>query len=133
MNIIIGFACAVGVDMGFNTQHHDEEQTITTPMHVQSGGHKHKHNSKDNKHHHNNKNSNEKDGCCNDVVLKFQNVEKNIVAKIIIDAPHSVAIFSTFPSCNLFNINCGYPQKKLLRFFYPPPLDLLILIQKFQV
>ena len=38
LNTIIGFACAVGIDMGFNsTDHHDEEATETS-VHIHADG-----------------------------------------------------------------------------------------------
>jgi len=144
MNTVVGLACAVGVDMSFNTKHHDEEQEIKTPVHVHANGHKHEHKkeagkhkhehgNEANKHKHVEKKAPAKEGCCTDEVVKFQNVEKNLAAKIVIDAPAFVAILSTFPGINLYNITKAFPQKSIVPFFYPPPPDILISIQKFQV
>ncbi len=132
MNTVIGFACAVGVDMGFNTKQHDDEVTESA-IHVHAVGKKHQHHSEANKHNHVEKKSTEKEGCCNDEVIKFQNVEKNVTPKIIIDAPAFVAIVNTFLGIDLYNITKVFPQKNIVRFFYPPPPDILIAIQKFQV
>ncbi len=171
MNTVVGFTCAVGIDMSFNTKHHDEEQSIENPIHIHSDGKKHIHqepvkpashthsdgkkhihqepvkpalhtHADGKKHEHSNeaithkheeKKAPEKDGCCNNEVIKFQNVEKNLTPKTIIDVPGFVAILSTFPAVNLFNVVRSFPHKRIVRFFYPPPPDILISIQKFQV
>lgn len=144
MNTVVGLACTLGFDMGFNSKHHDEEQAIKTPIHVHANGHRHEHNKEANKtkhehsheakkHKHEEKKAPEKDGCCNDEVVKFQNVEKNLTSKTVIDAPAFVAILSSFFGIELFNSTKAFPQKNIVRFFYPPPPDILIAIQKFQV
>ncbi len=133
MNTVVGLACSVGIDMSFNSKHHNEEQTIKTSIHVHANGHKHEHNNVANKHKHEEKKPTEKDGCCNDKVVKFQNVEKNITSKTFINVPAFVAILSTFLGVQLHNITKVFPHKNIVRFFYPPPPDILIAIQKFQV
>ena len=44
-NTVVGFACAVGINMGFNApHHHDEEEAIeTTVHHHHAGGKAHQH------------------------------------------------------------------------------------------
>ena len=133
MNTVVGLACAVGYDMSFNSKHHNEEQTIKTPIHVHANGHKHEHNNEANKHKHEEKKAPTKDGCCNDKVVKFQNIEKNITPKPVIDAPAFVAILSIFIGIELYNVTKAFPHRNIVRFFYPPPPDILIAIQKFQV
>ena len=60
MNMIIGFACAIGIDMWFNTSHHEE-----TEITAHEGSH---HHDEADKHH---KSKDGKDNCCNDHVIKF--------------------------------------------------------------
>lgn len=132
-NTVIGFACAIGIDMGFNTKHHDDGEATETPVHVHADGKKHEHPKEANTHNLADKKSPENGGCCNDEVVKFQNVEKNLTAKTINDAPAFVAIVSTFLGINLYNITKALPQKNIVRFFYPPPPDILIAIQRFQI
>ncbi len=133
MNTIIGFGCAMGMDLGFNSNHHNKDQKIKKTIHVHANGHKHEHHPKANQHKHDEKKSSEKDDCCNDKVIKFQTAEKNIIAKKIIDAPAILAIVRTYPGIDLFKKNRAFPQKNIKRFFYPPPPDILLYIQKFQV
>ena len=132
-NTVMGFACAIGIDMGFNTKHHDDGEATETPVHFHADGKKHEHPKEANTHNLADKKSPEKGGCCNDEVVKFQNIEKNLAAKTIIDAPAFVAIVSTFLGINLYNITKALPQKNIVRFFYPPPPDILIAIQRFQI
>lgn len=129
MNSIISFACAVRVNMAFNDKHHVEEIT-ENPVHIHAEGNENKHHNHAN---HDKNKSSEKGGCCNDKIVKFQNLEKNITAKTMIKVPLFVAIVSTFPGIDLYNITKRYPQKIVVRFYYPPPSDILISIQKFQV
>lgn len=134
LNTLVGFACAVGVDMGFNSSHHDEE---ATEVNVHADGNKHEHHNEPVKQHHeeNGISKKDKDDCCNDDVLKFQNLDKNLNqnAKTVIDVPVFAAIISTFLGVDIFKIARTYPPKYKTRFFYPPPPDIRIAIQSFQI
>ena len=130
----IGFACAVGIDMGFNTKHHNEEETAN-PAHLHSDGNKHHHHHEAKKHNHDEKRSNGKDDCCNDRVLKLLKTDKALpqFAKII--SPTLFAVF--IPVYYITNI-CFLSQVKssnkyYVRGYHPPIPDILISIQKFQV
>lgn len=50
LNTIIDFACAVGMDMRFNSTHHDE-MTIEASIHVHANGKSHNHHNEVTKHH----------------------------------------------------------------------------------
>jgi hypothetical protein len=43
INTVVGFACAVGLDMGFNTKHHEDEQATGAVVHIHADGKKHIH------------------------------------------------------------------------------------------
>jgi hypothetical protein len=134
MNTVIGFACAMGVDMGFNTHHHDEEEATETTIHVHTHGIKHNHYDEVGKHHHNSKEDSEK-GCCNDGVNKFQNLDKTRAqnANPAINAPVFVALLSRFVGIDIFRQSQVSHQKYIVQFFQPPPPDIRILIQSFQI
>ena len=132
LNTIIGFACALGIDMKGEGKPHKEALT-KTPIHVHADGKKHDHHNKAKKHNHGEKKQNKKDDCCSDKVVKIQNAEKNIVSKLIIDAPLFVAISNSYSEINLFSSIKGFPPKNIKRFFYPPPPNILVSIQKSQV
>ena len=77
----------------------------------------------------------EKKGCCNDEVQKLQSLDKalNQNAKTVIDVPAFAAIISTFLGIDIFNSAKAYPPKYIARYFYPPPPDIRIAIQSFQI
>jgi hypothetical protein len=89
LNTIIGFACAVGLDMGFNSKHHHHEDTISrsTKSHHHNGKSHHHHHGlgsyKDNSHHHNNEinkgRATEKENCCNEDATQLSQSDKLLV------------------------------------------------------
>ncbi|MFC4233330.1 hypothetical protein ACFOW1_15620 [Parasediminibacterium paludis] len=137
LNTVVGFACAMGVDMGFNKSHHheDEQAAVTPSVHTDADGKKHEHHHKSTIHHHENNEANGKGGCCNDAVVKFQNVDKALSqnVKASLDAPVFVPIISTCFGIDLLKMANSYPEKYHTRFFYPPPPDIRIAIQSFQI
>ncbi|MEO7306838.1 MAG: hypothetical protein ABIR78_09880 [Ferruginibacter sp.] len=135
LNTVVGFACAVGVDMGFNTHHHDEEEATETTVHVHTDGKKHQHHEEVVKHHDDSKEDSEKGGCCNDGVMKFQNLDKSLAsnANIFINAPVFVAVLSSFFGIDIFRQPQVPHEKFIAQFLHPPPPDILIAIQRFQI
>lgn len=131
LNTVVGFACAMGVDMGFNTTyHHDEE---ATEVHVHSNGEKHEHHDKSANNHHDEQN--EKGGCCNDSVIKLSQTEKSVPQSNSIISP---VFFTTFIT-TYYNIDILYPSqvtasvKHFVRSYHPPIPDIRIAIQSFQI
>ena len=47
LNSVFGFACSMGLDMGYNKSHHTEE-AIEVSVHAHGDGKKHLHNKKEN-------------------------------------------------------------------------------------
>ncbi|MEO6358893.1 MAG: hypothetical protein ABIO56_19805 [Ferruginibacter sp.] len=135
MNTILGFACAMGVDMGFNTHHHDEEEVPQTTIHVHAESSKDHHHDETVKHHHDSKEESEKGGCCNDGVMKFQHLDKNLAqnGNAAINIPAFVAMLSSFFGTDIFKQPQASAPKYIVRFFHPPPPDIRILIQSFQI
>ena len=132
LNTVLGFACAMG--MGLTTSHHDDAATEVSD-HVDADGKKHQHHKEANRQHHDKKNTSKKDDCCNDKVIKFQSLDKNLNqnTKTGIEAPVFVAIISTFLAIDGFKIVKTHPPKYKDRFFYPPTPDIRIAIQSFQI
>ena len=153
LNSLVGFACALGVDMDFNTSHHKD--AVTEPyIHIHADGKKHhhepepvkadahanekrhKHDSEPSKEQHEEKNTSKKDkgGCCNDDVQKFQSLDKNLNqnAKTAINAPALVAIISIFVGVDILKAYVE-PRSSISRYLFPPPPDILIAIQRFQI
>ena len=130
LNTIIGFACAVGINMGFNSHHHNEEATEIA-VHVHADGKKHEHHNKG--HHH--KTKDEKDNCCNDKVTKFSQLDKSVP----ISATDITTIFFTTFISTFFNIDILFSSqqnvsiKYFVRSHHPPIQDIRIAIQSFQI
>ncbi|MBK7307779.1 MAG: hypothetical protein IPI88_12605 [Chitinophagaceae bacterium] len=130
LNTLVGFACAVGVDMSFNTSHHEEEERAIA-VHVHAGGKKHHHEEAEHKHKHNDK----KDDCCSDKVVKLSQTDKAVpqAAKIV-----SPVFFTAFVAV-YYNIDISYPSqvntfnKYYVRGHHPPIPDIRIAIKSFQI
>ena len=130
LNTIVGFACAVGVNMGFNASHYDE--TVDVSVHVHSDGKKHQHD-ESNKDHHDKKDPSKKDGCCDDKVISFQTLDKNLAqnAQSVINI--TVIILNSFFGINFFKPIAIAPQKFIIPTSHPPPADIRIIIRSFQI
>lgn len=129
LNTVVGFACALGADMGFNTTHHHEEEA--TEVHVHADGSKHHHKKKAGKHTH----EQNKNDCCSDKVAKISQADKAVPQSsqpadpvffaAYITVYYNLVIFYT-PQVNVFN-------KHFVRGHHPPISDIRIAIQSFQI
>ncbi|KAA8473883.1 hypothetical protein BDE36_1268 [Arcticibacter tournemirensis] len=153
LNTIVGFACAVGTDMGFNSGHHIEQKAVHSSEHTDKhnkphthGKHTHsrhahsKHNHGKHKHdkdaanHHTSKSS--KDNCCKDEVAKLTKADKLIQPGF----DYSLLSLSTFilPSPVYGMGNSGIllvnvPNAYFVKHCRPPISDVRIAIQSFQI
>ena len=132
MNTVVGFACAMGVDMGYNNSHHEAEATEVA-VHVHADGKKHHHDKKPVTNHHDKKDASKKDDCCTNEVMQFQQLDKSLAAKVGIDIPVFVAISTAYFGINIFETVKLPAQKYTARYFHPPPPDIRIAIQRFQI
>ena len=129
LNMMVGFACSIGMDMGFNTRHHHGEATA---IHVHADGKKHHH--KKTQHRHTDK-KDKKEGCCNDRVLKISQADKAVPQATKLLNP----VFFTAFVATYYNFNISYPpqvstsNKYLVRGHHPPTPDIRIAIQSFQL
>lgn len=134
LNTIAGIACAVGMDMGFNTFHHHEEKAIEPNK--ESIHHHDKSNYQDEAGIHHHKSNGDKDNCCNDKVVIFNQLNKalppsiNFVINPIFFTPflasfYNIDILSSFGEVS--NI------KYFLLSYHPPIPDIRIAIQSFQI
>jgi len=129
LNTIVGFACAIGIDMSFNITHHHKEEA--TEIHVHADGSKHHHEKKEHKH----SEKENKDGCCNDKVVKNFQTDKSVpqAAKLL-----SPVFFTAFVA-TYYNIDISYSSqvnvsnKYFVRGHHPPIPDIRIAIQSFQI
>jgi len=130
LNTVMGSACAVGLDMGFNSQHHEESAIEVSENHHHDKSHHH--NEADIHHHQTNNN---KDNCCNDGVMKFQQVDKNIATSFSLINPLFFTSFLAF----YYNIDILSSNNRIsdIKYFvrrhHPPIPDIRIAIQSFQI
>ena len=83
----------MGVELGFNSQHHDKEEATETTVHLHADGKKHQHH----------------------------------------DEVGSVMTFYDSFGIDIFQQPQYFNQKFTIDFFHPPPPDIRILIQSFQI
>ncbi|CAN5587738.1 hypothetical protein BH10BAC2_BH10BAC2_20450 [soil metagenome] len=132
MNTIIGFACSVGMDMGFNTTHHHQTELTDSKSHHHNVDADHHHDEADTDHH----SKDSKDNCCKDKVIKFAQVDKSVPqsANNIIQL-----VFFTAFSASFFDIDISFASKAVpnvkyfVRSYHPPIPDIRIAIQSFQI
>ena len=128
LNTIIGFACAVGMNMGFNSQHH-EEAVAEQPAHHHSPLEHHDESVKD---HHQ---SNDQDNCCHDKVTKISQLDKAVPQSFTVSV--NFIFLSGFASA-FYNIDLLNSFKEthfsyFVRSHHPPIPDIRIGIQSFQI
>ena len=135
LNTIVGFACAAGLDMGFNSKHHhhhdDDEVSPTKVTHHHEGV----------KHHHdeelNNKNnkSTDDDNCCNKGVIKFSELDKLLthVVNAGIEIPVIFVFLHSFYLPYLAPLAKTTKQIQVARRCYFNSPDIRVSIQSFQI
>lgn len=134
LNIGVGFACSLGVDMDFNRSHHENE--TTTSAHKDSHKHAKPH------HEHNevadvgHSSEDGKDNCCKDEVAKLSKADK-LTPKSFDFAIHPefvAALISTFYQFNVLPSDLHTPDNKFFaRSHHPPRPDIRVAIQSFQI
>jgi hypothetical protein len=145
LNTVVGFACSVGVDMGFNSKHHHDEESTEPVVHIHADGKKHIHQEQKEKHnhdksHHHNQNKDHhkskegKDNCCNDQVLKFEQLDKSIPYSLHIFHPTFLIVyFDVFYNGDLSDPGVIKNIKQFVRSYHPPIANIRIAIQSFQI
>jgi hypothetical protein len=144
LNTIVGFACSVGLDMGFNSKHHDQEATEAV-VHIHADGKKHIHYEKKKSHSHgkshdhdqpkNHQKPNKDDSsCCKDQVAKFGQLDKSLPQYLNILHPiFLIAFFDVFYEVVLPSTTVVKNIKQFLRGYHPPISNIRIAIQSFQI
>lgn len=145
LNIVVGFACSVGMDLGFNLKHHQEEEATEAVVHIHKDDKKHIHHEKKESHshdkpHHQEANKTEKsqsakENCCNDKVQEFQQLDKSIPTSLNVIHPIFFTAFAAvYYSINILpHIDIARDIKPFVRSYHPPILDIRIAIQSFQI
>ena len=149
MNTLVGFACSIGIDLGFNSEshhHHDDEKEESSKACTADlkDGHTEKHHeechSKCSIENEDIKgacfNDVDEDGnCCNNSVVKFVQLDKSIVhPSPIIHPIFYTALLSLFYQIDLLKYLDAYTfAKYFVRGHHPPIPDIRIAIQSFQI
>ena len=151
LNTVVGFACSIGLDLGYNSSHH-KKTDIETPeqSHENSCHHQHRpeaakkathsHDNGVGHGHHNDLQKEEADSkdlpaddCCSNEVYKFNDLAKNITQQ---KTENNFQVLSVIPHSFFSHVVPGINEIPLLhssRFLFPPPPDILVSIQKFQI
>ena len=140
MNTVLGFACSIGLDMDYNNSHHSAE-TSEAAVHVHADGKNHHHGNEPKKshhdepaaNHHDKKDASKKDDCCSNEVMQFEQSDKNLAAKTGISMPVFVAILTIFFGIDNFKPVESSSPKYIASYFHPPPPDIRVAIQSFQI
>ena len=144
MNTVIGFACAVGLNMGFNAKHHQNEEATEAVVHLHQNGKKHLHQEKSESHSHTtphhktagtNDNSKSNDDCCSNKVSNFTKLYKTVPNTQSFVAPMFLKAFAgTYYRLNILSsADVTKDMKFFVRSYHPPISDIRIAIQSFQI
>ena len=129
LSTIIGFACAAGVDMGFNKHHHEENNFAISSINKEE-----EHHHQQTGHHHGDKIPSEKGGCCTNSVIEFQKLDKNTsLSSLVFFTPVFVACIYHYNRIKITGIEAIASQRPVIRHYYPPPRDIRVSIQSFQI
>lgn len=134
LNTLLGFACSLGFNMGYNEHHHETEiaaPTSHTEHHEQGSDHKHH----ENKKHQHPESKSSKDDCCSNGVTSFNLITKTVPSQVELVHPVFFTLFTaTFLTSGIFSyINVARDIKPFVRSHHPPIPDIRIAIQSFQI
>jgi len=141
LNTVIGFACSVGIDMGFNAKHHHADETTKAVVHIHKDGKKHVHH--ENKQSHskskyqdkkNHDSSKPDQDCCNDKVQQIEHTDKSVPGSLNIAHPlFFTASVDVFYNEMLPSVVFVKNSKQFFRSYHPPIPDVRVAIQSFQI
>ena len=130
------------MDMGFNTQHHENTDAIThqheegtPPHHHDNASGSHHHGDADNHHQQSKDKSDNKDNCCNDSVLQFAKLDKTVTNTVTVDFNNTVfaAFVQVFYLSDILSTSQVAKHLPVVRWCFPPPPDIRVSIQSFQI
>lgn len=149
LNSVVGFACSLGLDMGFNSSHHSHEgeekhehkhdgQAKGHDNHHEDGTHKHKHNHGEIEDHRDGNtvqfNAPSEDNCCKDFVVGFQSLDKQVVQKSYpVKQKTEYTPFVLPPTINVNKQVYTEPVRTPPKIPDHSPPDIRIFIQSFQI
>ena len=151
LNMVVGFACSLGVDMGFNSKHHSHdsgkhhEHSDTDRHDEHDGNNSHSHQHEAIPHHHSDSDNNantatftsqDEENCCKDFVVGFNSLDKLLVKqnstqqKITWLSPFIISAFITEASnAKGYVLHLRIPPREI---DYSPP-DIRVFVQSFLI
>ena len=142
MNTIVGFACTVGIDMGYNKSHHSEPQAVVKntahshPPGTKKHSHQHAHTKTPTSKHHEKEHRDKKDDCCKDEVAKFLSIDKQTVKSTIIKVPLLLqeVIIPVYGQLAIVAHGVHTPNNSyFVRCHHPPIPDIRTAVKSFQI
>jgi hypothetical protein len=147
MNTVVGFACSMGVDMGFNSKHHSHNSSNqhedADNHHEHDGNNSHGHQHATASHHHSDNDNNtvsftsqSEENCCKDFVTGFNSLDKQL-AKQNSTQPKITYLSPFIISAFIIDANNAKGYVQHLRIppreidFSPP--DIRVFIQSFLI
>lgn len=141
LNTVVGFACSVGLDMGFNNPGHHQEEKALEPHHhdgqeSKDHHHKGKHEHDTSTDHHSSKTEKTAEDCCKDEVQKIERADK--LSPPVLEYSHYQPFFTLiYPNYFLLEASVSSLEilrpKHLVRDYHPPIPDIRIALQSFQI
>ena len=137
-NTVVAFACSVGLNMGYNTKHHQEMSEEHHSSHTRNDNHKataHEYNEGAATDHHE-ESTPGKDDCCNQNAVQLQQVDKSLshAAKIAINPPVLLFLVKHIYNIGLHHFSdIAIKQYYFVQSDHPPISDIRIAIQSFQI
>ena len=145
LNTVVGFACSIGIDMGYNSSHHQHGSSShsSEKSHSHKSGHKHSHQPAHNhsdQHKHTTASGtakNTQDDCCANDVTKFIQLDKSVVkTNLNLQVPTFLVVFTSIfiqPSLNENNLVNTFGLLPVRRSCSIYDTDIRIAIQSFQI
>ena len=136
MSTLVSFACAIGIEMGYNKNHHQEESVAAPLVQKHTDNHVHTHDSDHNHFIPSEKHSEKKsdDDCCEKEAKKFGKFDK-ITSKVTTYDHHPISFIlfgESFYSLDFIKSTRLISVKRnLYRGHHPPISDTRIAIQSF--
>ncbi len=135
LNTLIGFACAAGVGLGFNSPHHHKEDAVAH-NHENTSQHSHSHHEHDDTAGAPHSSHENDENCCKDEVMKFATIDK-VTPQSLDLSIHPVFFITFLSSFYYLDVSASYTliskSKYFARTHHPPIPDIRIAIQSFQI
>ena len=127
-NTLIGFACSLGIKMGYNNHHHPKEKSVAA-----ASSHQHHHHKEETKH--SSPASHSEDDCCSNGVTAFNLLDKTTANSVSFVHPvfASAFVVSFYAPQALPRLDLSKNIRAFARSYHPPIPDIRVAIRSFQI